>query len=97
MVLFEESSDIKDYYSDDFLKNIEDYIGRTSGGGACVIQQGVTADGTLFSISSNIKSCTVKNGSFYPIDQGVEPDFTIGAPAHFYDRQWLTDYINSLP
>ncbi|MCR5510315.1 MAG: hypothetical protein K6F54_05135, partial [Lachnospiraceae bacterium] len=72
-------------------------IGRTSGGGACVVQPGITADGTRFCISSDDKLCTVKNGTFYPIDQGVGPDFTIGDPKHFYDRQWLTDYINTLP
>ena len=72
-------------------------IGRTSGGGACVVQPGIAADGTRFCISSDDKLCTVKNGTFYPIDQGVGPDFTIGDPKHFYDRQWLTDYINTLP
>ncbi len=72
-------------------------IGRTSGGGACVVQPGIAADGTSFCISSYSKLCTVKNGSFYPIDQGVGPDFTIGDPKHFYDREWLTDFISTLP
>jgi hypothetical protein len=37
-----------------------------------------------------------KNGSFYDIDQGAEPDFTIAFPETFYDREGLTDYINNL-
>ncbi|MCR4923895.1 MAG: S41 family peptidase [Lachnospiraceae bacterium] len=72
-------------------------LGRASGGGACLVLPGITADGTRISISSSKKLCTVKNGSYYPIDKGVEPDFTIGDPAHYYDRKWLSDYINQLP
>ena len=37
-----------------------------------------------------------KNGVFYDIDRGVEPDFVINNVSNFYDRQALTDYINSL-
>ena len=38
----------------------------------------------------------MKNGSFYDIDQGVEPDFYIDDIANLYNRQALTDYINGL-
>ena len=35
-------------------------------------------------------------GSIYDIDKGIEPDYIIDKPEHFYDRAKLTDYINSL-
>lgn len=72
-------------------------LGRRSGGGACVVQPAVAADGTVYQYSSRYRLSTVKNGSYYSIDQGVEPDFVISDPAHFYDRAWLTDYICQLP
>ena len=72
-------------------------LGRKSGGGACVVQPAVAADGTVYQYSSRYRLSTVKNGSYYSIDQGVEPDFVISDPAHFYDRAWLTDYICQLP
>ena len=72
-------------------------LGQTSGGGACVVQPSVTADGTAFQYSSSRHICTVKNGSYYSVDQGVTPDFTISKLSHMYDRQWLTDFIADLP
>ena len=38
----------------------------------------------------------MKNGSFYDIDQGVEPDFIIPTPEQFYNREKITEYINEL-
>ena len=38
----------------------------------------------------------MKNGSLYDIDRGADPDYTISQPSKYYDRQALTDYINSL-
>ena len=32
---------------------------------------------------------------FYDIDRGVEPDYALTSAESFYDRQGLTDYINS--
>ena len=71
-------------------------LGQTTGGGACVVQSSIAADGTIFCYSSNKHICTVKNGSYYSVDQGVAPDFTISKPAHFYDREWLTEFIANL-
>jgi hypothetical protein len=56
----------------------------------------VTADGTILQMSSNHRLSYMKNGSVYDIDQGVEPDYVIRQPEHFYDRQALTEYINDL-
>ena len=71
-------------------------LGRTSGGGSCVVQQASTAYGTLFQISSAWRISFLKNGSFYDIDQGIEPDYYIDHIANFYNRAALTDYINGL-
>ncbi len=71
-------------------------LGMTSGGGSCEVMPLSTAYGTYFQISSNIRMSYVKNGSFYDIDQGVEPDYSITDPAFLYDRTELTGYINSL-
>ena len=72
-------------------------LGQTTGGGTCATVSSLTADGTAYSYSGNTRFCTVKNGTYYSIDRGVEPDFVIRKPAHFYDRAWLTDYIATLP
>ena len=70
-------------------------IGKTSGGGACAVHNGVTADGTMFAISSPLRMSTVKNGSYYSIDTGIEPDLTLTKIESFYDREALTEYINN--
>ena len=71
-------------------------LGKTSGGGSCVVLPLTTAYGTFFRISGPSRLAFTKNGSFYDIDQGAEPDFTIAFPETFYDREGLTDYINNL-
>ena len=71
-------------------------IGRTSGGGSCIVQNLTTAHGSVFQISSAYRMSFLKNGSFYDIDQGVDPDYYINDIAHFYDRKSLVKYLNSL-
>ena len=71
-------------------------LGRTSGGGSCVVQQASTAYGTMFQISAAQRISFLKNGSFYDIDQGIEPDYYIDHIANYYNRAALTDYINGL-
>ena len=71
-------------------------LGRRSGGGACAVQPLVTADGTIWQVSSRLRLNTVKNGSFYDVDEGAEPDIVIDKPADYYDREKLTDYLNNL-
>ena len=72
-------------------------IGRTSGGGACVVQNMSSAWGTVFSISGNSRLSFRKNGSFYDIDEGVAPDVYISKIETLYERTKLTDLINSMP
>lgn len=71
-------------------------VGKTSGGGGCMVRNGVTADGTTFNISNSRQFTTVKNGSYYSVDHGVEPDISLTKIESFYDRVELTEYLNSL-
>ena len=71
-------------------------MGRTSGGGSCVVQKMSSAWGTSFQISGSHRISFIKNGSYYDVDRGADPDIVITSPAKFYDRAALTDYINSL-
>ena len=71
-------------------------LGRTSGGGSCNVLYASSAWGTSFQISANTRVSFLKNGSFYDVDRGAEPDFVIPTPEQYYDRAALTDYINSL-
>lgn len=71
-------------------------LGCASGGGSCTVQNVATAWGTYFEISSNKRMSFLKNGVFYDIDQGIEPDYPIARVEHFYDRAALTEYINGL-
>lgn len=71
-------------------------LGRTSGGGCCAVQPMSTAWGTCFQISGTDVLSFRKNGAFYDIDQGIEPDYYIDRIADFYDREKLTRFINSL-
>ena len=71
-------------------------IGKTSGGGACIVQPMVTAWGTEFNFSGFSRLSFTKNGAFYDIDQGAEPDYTISHPEDFYDRKALTRFIDEI-
>ena len=71
-------------------------LGRTSGGGSCLVGYTNTAWGASFRFSSPMRLSFVKNGSFYDIDQGVTPDYFINSYDNFYDREALTEYINNL-
>src|SRR5574344_428301 len=72
-------------------------LGKTSGGGTCIVGQMVTSGGTFIQVSSPYEMCVVKNGSFYNIDRGIAPDYDISNPETFYDRQELVDnYIHKI-
>jgi hypothetical protein len=69
-------------------------LGKTTGGGTCCVVHAITADGTMFSISGRQTMSIVKNGTYYNIDKGVEPNITLSKTESFYDRDALTKYIN---
>ncbi len=71
-------------------------LGQTSSGGSCAIHPLCTAGGSVFDISGYRRFSIMKNGSFYDIDRGAEPDHFIGDVDNFYDRKKLTTYINGL-
>ena len=71
-------------------------LGKVSGGGSCVVQSLTTAWGTSFQISGPKRIAFLKNGAYYDVDRGVEPDHIIDTYDHFFDRDALTDYIHGL-
>ena len=71
-------------------------LGKTSGGGSCVVGFNTTAWGASYRYSSPKRLAFVKNGAYYDVDQGVAPDHVIDDYAHFYDREALTEFIHGL-
>ena len=71
-------------------------LGKTSGGGSCIVQPASTAYGTMFQFSAAQRMSFLKNGAFYDIDQGIDPDYYIDHIENFYNRAALTDFINGL-
>ena len=70
-------------------------IGQRSGGGSCVVLPCTSASGTTFQISGTKQIALVRNGSFYNVDQGVEPDITLTKIESFYDREGLVELIHN--
>ena len=71
-------------------------LGTPTGGGSCVVQQMTTAWGTQFRISGYRRLSFVKNGSFYDVDRGVEPDVTLTKMSSFYNRQRLNQILDEI-
>lgn len=71
-------------------------LGQESGGGSCAIHPLCTAGGSQYQVSGFRRFSIMKNGSFYDVDRGAEPDYFIGNINRLYDRKNLTEYINSL-
>ena len=71
-------------------------IGQATGGGSCIVLPCTTASGTLFRISGSNQISTIKNGSFYNADTGIEPDVPITKLETYYDREQLVEFIHSI-
>ncbi len=71
-------------------------IGQHSGGGSCVVLPATTASGSLFQMSGSRQLSILKNGSFYNIDEGIEPDVVLTRPDSFFDRPALVEFINNM-
>ena len=55
-----------------------------------------TAWGTSYVTSSPNRLSFLKNGAYYDVDKGVDPDYVISSYERYYDREALVEYINSL-
>ena len=71
-------------------------IGQTSGGGACSMAGMSSATGTLFNISSPYIFSFQKNGSFYDMDRGAEPEFWIKDLSKLYDRAYMNTFLDKI-
>ena len=71
-------------------------IGQRTGGGSNAVLPATSASGTLFQISGNLQIATVRNGAFYNVDTGIEPDVRLNYPESFYDRESLVEMIHNL-
>lgn len=71
-------------------------IGQHSGGGSCVVLPATTASGSLFQMSGSRQLSILKNGSFYNIDEGIEPDVILTKAESFFDRPALVEFINNM-
>ena len=71
-------------------------LGSVSGGGSCTVWPMATAWGTSYAISGPTRLSFMKNGAYYDIDRGVEPDYVISSFERYYDREALIEFIHSL-
>ncbi|MCR5078747.1 MAG: hypothetical protein K6B65_02345 [Bacilli bacterium] len=69
-------------------------IGEVSGGGACVVSYGVTADGKPFRMSGLSRTGKIDVPSVHD-DSGVPVDSELSRD-HFYDDAYLNTFVNSL-
>ena len=71
-------------------------LGRVTGGGSCSVLFTTTAWGTSYQLSGPNRISFLKNGAYYDVDRGVEPDYFIKDYRTFYDREALTEIINNM-
>nr|MCR4884083.1 hypothetical protein [Clostridiales bacterium] len=70
--------------------------GDTSGGGACAVKTMTTMWGTSYRTSGPKRISFVKNGSYYDVDRGIDPDIHLTRKWSYYDREALTRLIQRL-
>lgn len=71
-------------------------LGRVTGGGSCSVNFMTTAWGASYSLSGPMRISFVKNGAYYDVDKGAEPDYLIRDYRNFYNREALTEFIRGL-
>jgi hypothetical protein len=54
------------------------------------------ADGTILCSSGTYRGAVYINGSYYNTDRGIDPHIYLTKTESYYDREHLTEYINSL-
>ena len=55
-----------------------------------------SASGAFFQMSGSKQLSTIKNGAFFDIDDGIEPDVVLTKAESFYDRPALVEYLKSV-
>lgn len=71
-------------------------LGSTSGGGSGCVYMASTVDGAAVSFSSGLLISGYKNGSYYDLDVGVEPDVKFAKLSDFFDRRRILEIIHDL-
>lgn len=72
-------------------------VGTTTGGGSGCVYMATTADGAAFALSSGLCMSGYKNGSYYSIDAGIEPDIKLTRFADFFDQRAIKELLDQLP
>lgn len=70
-------------------------IGEKSGGGACIVQNGVSPDGQPFQISGILRLSNGYNGGSADNDAGIEVDYEVSKD-YWYDAAKLDSYLANL-
>lgn len=71
-------------------------IGQTTGGGSCVVGYMGTASGSFFQVSGSSQISFNKNGSFYDVDRGADPDHYIYDLTKMLDRTYMNYVLDKL-
>jgi len=71
-------------------------LGQTTGGGACEVSKLNTALGATGQFSGRDVICTLKNGIYSDVDDGVEPHVWLNDKASYYNRSELAKYLDTL-
>lgn len=71
-------------------------VGQPTSAGACQSMPISMADGTIIRIFGHLRISSLMNGSYYSVNEGIEPQFRLVCPGDFYDRKRLAEYISAL-
>lgn len=71
-------------------------LGQTTGGGACEVQKLANAIGATGQFSGHNVICSLKNGIYQDVDDGVDPHVWLNDKASYYKRVELTAYLDTL-
>ena len=71
-------------------------VGQTTGGGSCSVGYMSTASGSTFQLSSPWRYSFTKNGSFYDVDRGADPDIYVKNLEKLYDRKYMVTFLDKV-
>ncbi len=70
-------------------------VGQTTGGGACSVLWVSSAAGGAIRISSPNRLSFLKNGAFYDVDRGADPDIYLAKKQSYFDRKNLASMLKT--